>query len=53
MLIVIRSPYRRFFERFLEWLRELTAIRPDRPTKAHAHRWAAATGPGWAPALQY
>jgi hypothetical protein len=29
-LIVIRSPYRRFFERFLEWLRELTAKRPER-----------------------
>jgi amino acid transporter len=29
-LIVIRSPYRRFFERFLHWLRELGATRPDR-----------------------
>jgi hypothetical protein len=29
-LVVIRSPYRRFFERFLVWLRELTAHRPDR-----------------------
>src|SRR5215207_7891889 len=29
-LVLIRSPYRRFFERFLFWLRELTATRPDR-----------------------
>jgi amino acid transporter len=29
-LVVIRSPYRRFFQRFLAWLRELTATRPDR-----------------------
>jgi hypothetical protein len=29
-LIVIKSPYRRFFERFLAWLRELTATRPER-----------------------
>jgi hypothetical protein len=29
-LVLIRSPYRRFFERFLAWLRELTATRPDR-----------------------
>jgi amino acid transporter len=29
-LVVIRSPYRQFFERFLEWLRELTASRPSR-----------------------
>jgi hypothetical protein len=29
-LILIRSPYRRFFERFLTWLRQLTATRPDR-----------------------
>lgn len=29
-LVVIRSPYRRFFERFLAWLRQLTASRPDR-----------------------
>jgi amino acid transporter len=29
-LVLIRSPYRRFFERFLTWLRELTATRPDR-----------------------
>jgi hypothetical protein len=29
-LVVIRSPYRQFFERFLPWLRELTATRPDR-----------------------
>jgi len=28
--MVIRSPYRRFFEQFLSWLRELTATRPDR-----------------------
>lgn len=29
-LVVIESPYRRFFERLLGWLRELTATRPDR-----------------------
>jgi amino acid transporter len=29
-LVVIRSPYRQFFERFLPWLRQLTATRPDR-----------------------
>ena len=29
-LLLIRSPYRQFFERFLRWLRELTATRPDR-----------------------
>ena len=29
-LVVIRSPYRRFFERLLTWLRDLTARRPDR-----------------------
>jgi hypothetical protein len=29
-LVLIRSPYRRFFERLLTWLRELTATRPDR-----------------------
>jgi hypothetical protein len=29
-LAVIRSPYRQFFERFLAWLRELTATRADR-----------------------
>ncbi len=29
-LVLIRSPYRQFFERFLAWLRELTATRPDR-----------------------
>ena len=29
-LALIRSPYREFFERFLAWLRELTATRPDR-----------------------
>jgi hypothetical protein len=29
-LVVIRSPYRRFFQRFLTWLHELTAMRPDR-----------------------
>jgi amino acid transporter len=29
-LVLIRSPYRQFFERFLTWLRELTATRPDR-----------------------
>ena len=29
-LVVIRSPYRQFFERFLAWLHELTAVRTDR-----------------------
>jgi amino acid transporter len=29
-LILIRSPYRQFFERLLAWLRELTATKPDR-----------------------
>ena len=29
-LVVIKSPYRQFFERFLRWLRDLTATRPDR-----------------------
>jgi len=29
-LVVIRSPYREFFDRFLAWLRELTAANPDR-----------------------
>jgi amino acid transporter len=29
-LVLIRSPYRRFFERFLTWLLELAAARPDR-----------------------
>jgi hypothetical protein len=29
-LVVIRSPYRRFFERLLTWLCDLTARRPDR-----------------------
>jgi amino acid transporter len=29
-LVVIKSPYRRFFERFVAWLRKLTATRPDR-----------------------
>jgi hypothetical protein len=29
-LVLIRSPYRQFFERFLAWLRELTATTPDR-----------------------
>jgi amino acid transporter len=29
-LILIRSPYRQFFERFLTWLRELTATVPHR-----------------------
>jgi len=29
-LVVIRSPYRQFFQQFLAWLRELTAARPDR-----------------------
>jgi amino acid transporter len=29
-LVLIRSAYRQFFERFLSWLRELTATRPDR-----------------------
>jgi hypothetical protein len=28
--VLIRSPYRQFFERLLAWLRELTAKRPDR-----------------------
>jgi hypothetical protein len=29
-LIVLRSPYRQFYQRFLGWLRELTASHPDR-----------------------
>lgn len=29
-LVVIRSPYRQFFQQFLTWLRDLTATRPDR-----------------------
>jgi amino acid transporter len=29
-LVLIRSPYRQFFERFLVWLRDLTGTRPDR-----------------------
>jgi hypothetical protein len=29
-LVQIGSAYRRFFERFLIWVRELTAARPDR-----------------------
>lgn len=29
-LVVIRSQYRRFFERLLDWLRTLTEARPDR-----------------------
>jgi hypothetical protein len=29
-LVVIRSPYRQFFERLLAWLHGLTASRPDR-----------------------
>jgi hypothetical protein len=29
-LVVIKSPYRRFFERFLAWLHQLSATRPDR-----------------------
>ena len=29
-LVLIRSPYRQFFERLLAWLRELTATRADR-----------------------
>jgi hypothetical protein len=29
-LVVIHSSYRKFFERFLAWLHELTAARPDR-----------------------
>jgi hypothetical protein len=29
-LVQIRSPYRRFFERFIVWLHELTTSRPDR-----------------------
>jgi amino acid transporter len=29
-LVLVRSPYRQFFERFLDWLRQLTATRPDR-----------------------
>jgi hypothetical protein len=29
-LVVIRSPYRRFFERLLVWLRKLNETRPDR-----------------------
>jgi amino acid transporter len=29
-LIVLRSPYRQFYQRFLGWLRQLTASHPDR-----------------------
>jgi hypothetical protein len=29
-LVLLRSPYRQFFERLLEWLRQLTVTRPDR-----------------------
>ena len=29
-LVLVRSPYRQFFERFLDWLRHLTATRPER-----------------------
>jgi hypothetical protein len=29
-LVLLRSPYRQFFERLLEWLRQLTTTRPDR-----------------------
>jgi len=29
-LILIRSPYREFFERLLAWIRDLTTGRPDR-----------------------
>jgi amino acid transporter len=29
-LVLVRSPYRHFFERFLGWLHQLTAQRPDR-----------------------
>jgi amino acid transporter len=29
-LVVVRSPYRQFSERFIEWLRQLTAARPER-----------------------
>jgi amino acid transporter len=29
-LVLIQSPYRRFFERLLAWLRKLTVTRPDR-----------------------
>ena len=29
-LVLVRSPYRQFFERLLEWLQQLTARRPDR-----------------------
>jgi amino acid transporter len=29
-LVLIRSPYRQFFQRFLTWLQELTATHPDR-----------------------
>jgi hypothetical protein len=29
-LVVLKSPYRQFFERLLAWLRDLTASRPDR-----------------------
>jgi hypothetical protein len=30
-LVVIRSPYRQFYERFLRWLRRLADDHPDRP----------------------
>ena len=29
-LVIIKSPYRQFFERLLAWLRDLTGTRPDR-----------------------
>lgn len=29
-LVVVRSPYRQFFEHFLKWLHQLTAAQPDR-----------------------
>jgi amino acid transporter len=29
-LVLLGSPYRQFFERFLDWLRQLTLTRPDR-----------------------
>jgi amino acid transporter len=29
-LVLLRSPYRQFFERLLEWVRQLTVTRPDR-----------------------
>jgi hypothetical protein len=30
VLIVLRSPYRQFFQRFLTWLQEVTSTHPDR-----------------------